>query len=214
MPVARCDMHNKITNAISSILNVHAHTPYVFLTEDDVRCRLYSVLFNEFSDLRPTRDTIPQQSISLHSEVRWYGNNGKLKYRSDIVVLDVATLRVKELAGLQLPSKGYGFNIFHAIVEIKLRRANGGSDKQFARGIENDLGKLNRIKEAVDPYNNESAKFYMLCLDNKGDISDQVDGLRNANGGFAISYSRLTTQPNNKEAAPTQRNCISTVAKL
>ena len=80
--------------------------PDKYLTEEDVRGFLVSNLLkhSEFNALQDTSDN--SKSISLHSEVRWYGYSGKLKYRSDIVIIDVASLKAKD-GMFKLPSKGY-----------------------------------------------------------------------------------------------------------
>ena len=110
--------------------------PNKYLTEDDVRIHLCKLLLEKFGEIEATRDG--DHSISLHTEVQWYGK-GTLKYRSDIVLIDVGTLHVKRFS--QMPSKGYGFNIPKAIIELKLRRPNGDSDRVFRRSVENDLKK-------------------------------------------------------------------------
>jgi len=100
-----------------------------FLTEDDVRCHLFRMLQDALIKGK-------NNNLSLHAEVRWYGesnNNEKLrlKYRSDIVILDSRSLKT-EGSSLKLPSKGYAFNKYYGIIEIKLRRINDkSSEKNF-----------------------------------------------------------------------------------
>jgi len=109
-----------------------------FLTEDDVRCRLFCWLKDKIAHSQP---------LTIHSEVRWYGVGGRLKYRSDLVIIDYNDLEVRD-GTFRLPSKGYGFNRFYAIIEVKLRRINdGNSDSKYETIINKDIEKLRIIRE-------------------------------------------------------------------
>jgi hypothetical protein len=131
---------------------------------------LGSLLRDRFGIRETTYDG--DQSIALHSEVRWYGNGG-LKYRSDLVVIDVGTLRVRNVAGLRLPSKGYAFNVPKAIIELKFRRPTGEGDAAFLESINADCLKLGTIRTElsdVAPH----IECWVVAFDKKADISSQV----------------------------------------
>lgn len=170
---------NLIKDSIKYLLKIFSEHPNIFLTEDDVRCHLFSILVNNNSHLSETRKTKNGSfSIPIHSEVRWYGSSGKLKYRSDIVLLDPTNLRVKDQPGLRLPSKGYTFNGYYAIIETKLRRTNGYSDKKFLTTIKKDISKLKRIKKETEEYNKIKDPIYCLvCLDKKNDLRSDVKNI-------------------------------------
>jgi len=160
-------MKREITQSIKCLINDFECYPDKYLTESDVRCFLFKRLveFQEFIQIRPTEDG--SFSIPLHTEVRWYGNSGKLKWRSDIVVVDVSSLRVKNNM-FRLPSKGYGFNKPLAIIEIKLRRVKGPSDNIFIKKVREDIKKLNSIiREVPGNYS-----CYLIVLDKKNDIGE------------------------------------------
>ncbi len=134
-----------------------------FLTEDDVRCLLFSKL---------KTDLINYSTVSIHAEVRWYGTNSEnnkiLKYRSDIVLIDKTDLELNNNI-LPLPTKGYGFNKYYAIIEIKLRRPNDNhSDKSYNKIIQNDINKLKEIKNRTKRYSAiNNRKYLMLAFDKK-----------------------------------------------
>jgi hypothetical protein len=118
-----------VENCIQQIIDRFLCTPNVFLTEDDVRMHLCSLLLRHFDRNFRTQDG--DCSVELHSEVRWYGN-GNLRLRSDIVIIDVGTLDVRR--STTIPSKGYGFNIpnpdiSQSISVVDLTR-NGAADSQ------------------------------------------------------------------------------------
>ncbi|PIZ74520.1 hypothetical protein COY07_00515 [Candidatus Peregrinibacteria bacterium CG_4_10_14_0_2_um_filter_43_11] len=141
--------------------------PDKYLTESDVKCALVNRLMRstEYGSLQNTE--YGSKSIPVHSEVRWYGASGRLKWRSDIVILDVSDLRVKD-GILKLPSKGFGFNYPKAIIEIKLRRPNGESDNVFRVKIEKDISKLAEIRSEV------TGNYFcaLVAFDKKGSIEN------------------------------------------
>ncbi len=87
-----------------------------------------------------------------------------MKYRSDIVVLQVNNLETN--SHLELPSKGFKFNKFDAVIELKLRRVNGESDSAFLKKIKNDFKKPRQIKHEVQNFNSD-AKYYLVIFDKK-----------------------------------------------
>jgi hypothetical protein len=178
--------------------------PGKYLTESDARCFLYYNMMtcdidnsephiarnnlntdNPFNRLSRTKDEDVSKSIPLHTEIRWYGNEGRLKYRSDMVIIEVPDLRTDTAMSLPLPSKGFGFNKFNAIIEIKLRRVNGETDAEFMKKIKLDVKKLieieNHVKGAVDL---EYASFIFI-LDKKnrnGSMDNSINDIFFGNG--------------------------------
>jgi hypothetical protein len=142
----------------------------MLLTEDDMRMHLGFLLRDQFGIRETTNDG--DQSIALHSEVRWIGNGG-LKSRSDLVVIDVSTLRVRNVATLPLPSKGYGFNVPKAIIELKFRRPTGQSDGAFLGSIQADCLRLATIRREVSDVA-PRVPCWVVAFDKKADISSQV----------------------------------------
>lgn len=151
------EIQSKIARVILQFF-LHPWTSKDFLTEDDVRCRLFLELKNALD---------ANENISVHSEVRWYGKDPvkKLKYRSDLVVIDNANLTVE---GDMLPSKGYVFDGYHSIIEIKLRRINNKqSDKAYEDVVEEDAEKLREIRANTNRGNYGSISYYVLTFDKK-----------------------------------------------
>lgn len=170
------NIEKKITQTITDLINNFEVYPGKYLTENDVRCILFKKLmeYQRFNQLQQTADG--SYSIPVHTEVRWYGESGKLKWRSDIVVINVFSLRVKEM--FRFPSKGYSFNKPLAIVEIKLRRINGPSDNAFIKKILEDVDKLEEIKRELsgDYYR------YLIILDKKKNIEQMIKRIDSEEG--------------------------------
>jgi len=153
------NIQRKIKEVVQAFYNKN-WTLKDFLTEDDVRCRLFAELQSELRRYR---------KVSVHSEIRWYGNDGLLKYRSDIVIIDHDDLRVEESKYFKLPSKGYGFNNYFAIIEIKLRRSNNKDlDDKYNQIIQADIEKLKEIREkTVDCDMNSFKEYFVLAFDKR-----------------------------------------------
>ena len=70
-----------------------------------------------------------------------------------------------------MPTKGFGFNNFYAVIELKLRRKRGESDKVFIKNIRKDVDKLLKIKTQTQD-ENFGAKFYVVVFDRKNNIQE------------------------------------------
>ena len=182
------EVQNTIKTAVESAIqrvelrfNSHSH---IFLTEDDLRCNLFSELLKEevLSSVQMTKDQ--SYSIPIHSEVRWYGENGRLKIRSDLVILDVANLITSNIDFFRIHSKGYAFRGFVVVIELKLRRPNGPSDNAFKNAIMKDIRKMNELKRSISG----QALFHLIIFDKKNIID--ITNLREPD--IKIHYNAMT----------------------
>lgn len=170
-----------INNAIDMLIEDFTNYPNKYLTEDDVRIHLCHLLMNDFGKIEPTKDN--DCSISLHTEIRWWGER-RLKYRSDIVLIDVVDWNVKPNKVFklyqqnQIPAKGYAGNKVKGVIEIKFRRGKGVSDNQFFKNIQKDYNKLKEIKEMLG---DSRGVYYLVALDKKQDIKTKLPSLLNNN---------------------------------
>lgn len=155
----------QVERAINKLIEQFDTHPHIFLTEDDVRSHLFIHLMEQFTQLERTQDG--QHSYAVHSEVRWYGE-GNLKCRSDVVVIDVRTLKVKHYN--KMPSKGFGFNIPKAIIEIKLRRPNGPTNRVFSESLRLDVEKLESLKRVFSRAPDSSVEYWLVALDKKSPV--------------------------------------------
>lgn len=161
-----------VKSAIQNVVKKFERAPNVFLTEDDLRSHVFGQLIKAFGEEKATKDG--DLSIPIHTEVRWYGSDGTLKLRSDVVIVDVSTLQV--LKYNKMPSKGYGFNIPEAIIELKLRRPNGESDNQYREKIREDVEKLNELADCVTESGNPKPIRWVIALDKKKKLTNVPKG--------------------------------------
>lgn len=164
--------------------------PEKFLTEEDLRSYLYSLLLKEFNKIEKSIDD--SESIPLHCEIRWLGKSGKLRYRSDIVLFDVSTLRTKNIDLFKVPSKGYGFNNPQIIIEIKLRRKGTVSNNKFCEKIKSDRTKLSRIRKDV-PGNFYS---YLVIFDKKNNLDLKAHKTKNRREYYVYPYENQELKKN------------------
>jgi hypothetical protein len=164
-------LKSKIESCIGEIERKFIARPDIYLTESDIRCHLFGALKQHQNLSQEIETSDGSYSIPLHTEVRWYGESGRLKYRSDIVVLDVTSLKVRNNL-FRLPSKGYSFNKPNAIIEIKLRRRNGKSNTDFMDSIKRDIERLKEIKRQLELPND--FPLYFLIFDKKGNIQSEI----------------------------------------
>jgi hypothetical protein len=175
----------RVQQAIDVVVDKFRKTPNIFLTEDDLRIHLCNQLLQHFGEESVTKDS--DRSIPLHTEVRWYGRDGKLKLRSDIVLIDVGNLNV--LHSFTMPSKGYGFDIPNAIIELKLRRPTGESNKEFSKKLGRDIRKIKKLRTAVcdaTGHQDCETKFWFVIFDKKAEI--EVSGAP----GITVCYKYAT----------------------
>ncbi len=179
----------EIEQSINDLVQNFNEFPDIYLTEEDVRAHLFLFILNRSNLCRILFNTYDgTKSIPLHSEIRWYGKSSKLKYRSDIVILDPRTMITKK--GFSLPSKGFGFNYFYAIIEIKLRRINGKSDNKFREEIVKEVEKLRRIRAETELTNKYNPVIILLCLDKKNDISYELPSIDGNDVEIRYVFSR------------------------
>lgn len=169
----------KIERNIDLLINEFKSYPEKFLTEEDVRSFLYSLLLQEFGHIETCEDST--KSVPVHCEVRWYGH-GRLKLRSDIVIIDVSTLRTRKDQCFKLPTKGYGFNKPKSIIEIKLRRKSKISDKKFIASIFRDRRKLIKIRREID------AEFssYIIVFDKRRDLRFKTQNMEGTHNEYYV----------------------------
>jgi hypothetical protein len=159
------NMHNEFKTVIQNTVRDFVNDADIsnFLTEDDLRCHLFAELKTALAEY---------DNLSLHAEVRWYGSRNpegekQLLYRSDIVVIDKKTLDNPVGENIfNIPSKGYAFDSYFAIIELKLRRPNNrDSNAKYQQVIEDDINKLIRIKDRTSPSHNPI--FMSVVFDKK-----------------------------------------------
>lgn len=173
MEPSRTQVINHLESSITELVTEFTRNPDVFLTEEDLRSHLVAKLLRNPSLSRPQRTQRQNvRSIPVHSEVRWYGTEDQPEhFRSDVVILNPRQLQTVD----PVRTKGYGFDAFYAVVELKLRRIIGCTDKGYKGLITKDF---NRLKGMIDNRVDQTPRYYLLCFDKKNEIDDFNDEIK------------------------------------
>jgi len=192
------DVSRKIDSAIQTLLKDFERIPNKYLTEDDVRMHLCSILMNDFGNVDETKDG--DLSIPLHSEVRWWGPD-KRKDRTDIVIFDVTDLSVTESAinGLysigHIPKKGYASSTPLAAIELKFRRVDGVGNSTFIKEVKKDINKLIGLKSMMNNDYSKDLVCRVVALDKKKQINEW-----NIQGHPGLFHYRFSNKKGQKQA--------------
>jgi len=149
------------------VYEVQLH-PYNFLSESDVKCKLFMMLYRH-KEINRLKKTLDGRLISpLHSEVSYFNDKGKLLFHVDLSIIDPKTTDVysksKKMA-IKF-SKEYRAGVCYSAIEIKFNR-RFGKDKIMEKW-EKDWEKLEDISTR-----NQLITCYSILLDKKNRFSQQ-----------------------------------------
>ena len=160
---------------IKEIEKEYQQSQGLILTEDDLKCLLYRKLMGipKLSKITRTQD----QNIfanSIHTEVSWYDDSGKLTIKPDITILEPKNLSI--LHGCydyeaRLPSKQFEFHGKAIILELKFVRNKTGIRNATLNGpIRKDFEKIERLFERLESQNKPDEVFCYFIIFNKTNI--------------------------------------------
>ncbi len=153
-----------ITEILNDLEKDFQEVKGLILTEDDLKCQLYSRLLRNpnFSLPRETNECNVLAN-SIHTEVSWFDDNGKLKIKPDITILEPSSLSIfRALDGLPLPSKQFNFDGKAIVFELKfVRDPNGITDTIFIKEILKDYKKIRKLYGKLD---NQGAGHQIYCF--------------------------------------------------
>jgi hypothetical protein len=149
---------DRIIYEIKQIGELYNNTKGLILSESDLKCLIYHRLYRYFSGPIQTMDE-NIFAVSLHTEVPWYDENGKLTIRPDITILDARSLSIQHGLSIRykdgninydkLPSKGFQFGGDAIIIEIKfIKKLNGITSKDIKK-FKVDLNKMKNLRERL-----------------------------------------------------------------
>jgi hypothetical protein len=149
-----------VVNEIRIIGNLYANSQGLILSEDDIKCLIYRSLYNHFGDNgheMPLFDMNTKGS-PLHSEIKFFDEDGKLTIRPDITILDpqyysikhsIENLCIKDDRVIYEPtsSKEFEFGGNAIVIEIKFFKSKDGI-KTLSK-IKDDIAKIEKIQNLV-----------------------------------------------------------------
>ena len=116
----------------------------------------------------------------VHTEVSWFDENGRLRIKPDITILEPGNLSIFHgSAGCRLPRKGFVFDGRAIIFELKLVRGRTGVTTRSTAAIRRDLEKVTRLLSKLE---NEGVAHHVFCY---FVVFSKVDGRSRGFDGLA-----------------------------
>lgn len=151
----------------------------IILTEYDLQCLLFHKIYDLFQHNQETFDSHILGS-PLHSEIKFFNENGKLFYRPDLTIIEpknysiihsISDFIIKEEKIVYKPtsSKEFEFGGNSIIIELKFCRAKNGITR--IDSFKTDLMKIKKIKQLVEK-DGESKIYGIIAIFNKTDIKN------------------------------------------
>lgn len=192
------EIHDPISQAFAELEHEYQATQGLILSESDIKCLLYSKFLIYFS--RPILSLDNQASaISLHTEIPWYDEDGKLTLRPDITILDPHFLNIRRPITVRaLPSKGFEFAGPATILEIKYSRSRNGILTTDIAKYQDDIDKMLRITTRQNrPANDNQIKGIMVIFNKTNLYTPQLEEfIRNYSGHNCIEIYYCTGNVN------------------
>jgi hypothetical protein len=156
--------------------------PELYLTESDLKCRLYKVLCNHplFRRIEPTKDGRARTNY-VHTETAYFVDGRLDKRRVDVTVVSPHNYDFSKRE--VVARKGYSFTEPSIGIELKFNKVKCPAN--MTKEVKEALDNLQMLRQ----YRYES-KFYLFFLDRKVGFSEQtIDEWRNAYPNIKIIYS-------------------------
>lgn len=163
-----------IEQKITEIEREYQRTQGLILTEDDLKCLVYSKLM-KITELSQRIRTQDQQiyANSIHTEVPWYDKNNNLTIKPDITIFEPENLSIlhRLWSNYRLPSKQFEFFGDAIIFELKfIRDKKGITPRTFNDLIMKDYMKIQRLFEKFESQGVHVDIFCYFIIFNKSNI--------------------------------------------
>lgn len=153
---------------IRELVSEFSSNPFNFFSESDVKCRLFTMMFQN-SEMGRLKTTMDGKSVyPLHSEVTYFNHKGKLLYHVDLSAVEPEDTDVysrPQTEGIRL-SKGYSAPECLFAIELKLNKRY--RKKKMLALWEKDMKKLDDILTR-----NPLLVCICILLDKKNRISEE-----------------------------------------
>ena len=137
-----------IEQAVEGLADEFRRIPALLLTEDDLKCNVFSRLMLDPELARPSESADPRiLATSLHAELSWFDEKDRLFLKPDLTVIEPRNLSISRSMqnGVRFPSKGCHFTGNAIILELKFCRRQGGLTRRDARNISSDISKIQQL---------------------------------------------------------------------
>jgi len=193
------EKYEQILEKLSEIELDFQENKGIILTECDLQCLLFHKIYELFAHNQETFN--PQiKGSPLHSEIKFFNENGKLFYQPDITIINPDsysiihsiedfTIKDDRIKYKPTSSKEFEFGGDAIIIELKFCRTKNGITK--VGSFKDDLRKIKKIKKLVER-NSQSKVYGIVAIFNKTDyISEEFDKFiksHSANSDILVKY--------------------------
>lgn len=139
----------------------------LLLSEDDLKCHLFHKLMLAQGNLfgAPSESINPHiNTCPLHTELKYYDNNGVLKYKPDICILNPKKLSIfHDINRPSLPTSGKRFQSYGETIAIELafiKNKRGLTHMKDVEKVRKDFDKLIKIQDR--PGNNQTFGYIVV----------------------------------------------------
>ena len=181
---AQIVFQREVERCIDAVIEEFRINPELYLTESDLKCRLYSVLNRHpiFRRIEPTKDG-RARTCYVHTETSYFVDTRLNKRRVDVTVVSPHNY---DFANQEIVArKGYSFAEPSIGIELKFNKVKCPANmEKEVREVLDDLQLLAQ--------NRYESKFYLLFLDRKvGYPQEKIAEWRQAYSNIKIMYSFL-----------------------
>lgn len=160
---------NTILNEIAELEREYQLSQGLILTEDDLKCHLFSKIKSILPQAMPTLNTEILGS-PLHSEVKFFDEEDKLTLRPDLCVINPDFLSIYHSVEFEIKRgnamfKKYSSKCFEIggsaiLIELKFCRSENGICDDDKQSFENDVLKINKLQTIVSGRSNGHDTIY------------------------------------------------------
>lgn len=152
----------------------------LLLTEDDLKCHVFKRIHSFIPDNSQTMDADVSGS-ALHSEVKFFDENGKLTLVPDLTVISPRNISIYHSVEFRithkgpkygpLPSKSFEIGGSVVIIELKFCRDQAGITGANIQSYQEDLDKIKRLQSLVHQRSGGRDKLLgIVAVFNKTDL--------------------------------------------
>lgn len=148
---------------VSELEQEYQESKGLILTEDDLKCHLFSKLNSLVNGSFETMDSGIRTS-PLHSELKFFDEDGELKLRPDLCIIEPNELSILHSVNLTVDSQGFRYESTSGkefefsgnaiIIELKFCKNKRGINRGHIRTYEKDIEKIKRLQNIINTNSN------------------------------------------------------------
>lgn len=152
-----------LERVIISIGNEFSNKQALILSEDDLKCHLFTQLYNQYYCKSYWTMDNGILGCPIHTEIRFYNAQDKLTFIPDITILNPENLSIKKrIQEYGLPSKQFEFGGDAVVFELKFCKNKNGISKYNIESYKKDIEKIKEIQSINRNKGNKIFGFFVI----------------------------------------------------